>query len=375
MKNLYQYTAPAFLQGQSADEIHKRMLASLPADIDTSEGQFPWDFTRPTALEKAEMVEFQLNETIKEMFPFYASGKWLDLHGANRGITRKEAISSQGMVTVTGTAGTVIPAGTALFTGGTGEQAATEFTTEEAGTIGVSGSVTIPVMAVIPGISGNVSAGSIFLTGNTIAGVAMVTNNSPIIGGMDEEGDEELRLRILTYDQNQGVSFVGSMADYKRWALEVEGVGAATVIPPTDASGKIRLLLVDSNGEVANTTLCTAVYNHIMSPNQPEQRLAPINALLEVAAPQTLTVNISGTIVIDSSTTKETVAQTLAARLKEVYPEAAESGVLKYSQVVSLLLQIPGVLDYSNVKVNSGTANLAINSAQYPVTGQVVLSL
>ena len=61
----YPYEAPEFLRGQSAEEIHRRMLDSLPQGIDKSEGNIPWDFTRPPALEKAEMVEFTLNETVK----------------------------------------------------------------------------------------------------------------------------------------------------------------------------------------------------------------------------------------------------------------------------------------------------------------------
>lgn len=375
MKHIYDYTAPAFLQGQSVAEIHSRMLAALPGDIDTSEGQFVWDFTRPTAIAKAEMIEFQLNEAIKEMFPFYASGTWLDLHAANRGIRRKEAIAAYGQVTITGVAGTIIPEKTALFTSGTAEKAAIEFLTDQEAIIGETGSVTIPITAAEPGTLGNVSAETILLTGNVIAGIAMVNNQAPTSGGMDEESDEALRARIIAYDQNQGVSFVGSMADYKRWALEVEGVGAVTVIPPEDASGKIQLLLVDSKGDIADDALCTAVYNHIMSPARPEQRLAPINALLEVTAPTALTVNITGTIVIDGTTTIETVKNTFMLLLKEIYPEAVENGSLKYSLVTNLLLQIPGVLDYSNVKINNGTGNLIIAGNQYPVTGQVVFQV
>ena len=77
----YPYETPEFLQGQSAEEIHRRMLDNLPSGIDKSEGNIPWDFTRPPALEKAEMVEFTINETIKLMFPQWSYGEWLDLHG------------------------------------------------------------------------------------------------------------------------------------------------------------------------------------------------------------------------------------------------------------------------------------------------------
>jgi hypothetical protein len=59
-----EFKAPSFLNDQDAETIHKRMMDELPPDIDDTEGGFPWDFTKPTALEKAEMLEFHLVETL-----------------------------------------------------------------------------------------------------------------------------------------------------------------------------------------------------------------------------------------------------------------------------------------------------------------------
>lgn len=104
----YPYTPPAFLQGQSVDEIHQRMMNALPANIDKGEGQIPWDFTRPAALEKAEFVEFELNETIKLIFPQWAYDQYLNLHAQKQGIVRRPANKSSGYVTVEATPGTLI---------------------------------------------------------------------------------------------------------------------------------------------------------------------------------------------------------------------------------------------------------------------------
>ena len=105
----YPYTPPEFLQGQSADEIHSRMLNNLPADIDKSQGNIPWDYTRPSALEKAEFVQFTINETIKLIFPQWSYGKWLDYHGEKVNCIRKAANHASGKLDVTGAVGTVIP--------------------------------------------------------------------------------------------------------------------------------------------------------------------------------------------------------------------------------------------------------------------------
>ena len=69
MANNISYTPASFLQNQDVDSIYNRMKATAPADLDTSEGSFFWDHTRPVAIEKSEMVELQLNETLKACFP------------------------------------------------------------------------------------------------------------------------------------------------------------------------------------------------------------------------------------------------------------------------------------------------------------------
>ena len=107
----YPYTPPAFLAEQSVDEIHRRMLDSMPEDNDKSEAQFAWDFTRPAALEKAELAQFELNETIKAMFPHWAEDEWLDYHGDMVALKRHPANKAYGYLTVTATPDVIVEAG------------------------------------------------------------------------------------------------------------------------------------------------------------------------------------------------------------------------------------------------------------------------
>ncbi len=51
---MQEFMAPDFVAGQSAEEVHARMMAALPLDIDRTPGGFPYDLTYPTALEKSE---------------------------------------------------------------------------------------------------------------------------------------------------------------------------------------------------------------------------------------------------------------------------------------------------------------------------------
>ena len=164
----YPYEPPEFLQGQSADEIHRRMLGSLPQGIDKSEGNIPWDFTRPAALEKAEMVEFTLNETIKLMFPQWSYGKWLDLHGEKVNCIRRAANRATGTLDVTGTKGTVIPTGYQFATPAELTASVIFETTESVkldGEPNSKGQVTcqVPIRALDGGLAGNVAEDTIKL--------------------------------------------------------------------------------------------------------------------------------------------------------------------------------------------------------------------
>lgn len=368
------FTAPPFLSDQSADEIHQRMLADLPDDIDTSEGGFAWDFTRPTALEKAEMVEFEIEEAIKLMFPQYAYDAWLDLHAGMRGISRKAATAATGTVTVTGTVGTIISTGFLFSTEAGTDDSGQQFQTTEIATIGAGGTVDVPIQAVATGVDGNVLASTITLMVKPMSGIQSATNAAATSGGTDAEDDESLRARIIAYDASQGASFVGNAADYKRWALEVNGIGSAIIVPPAEADGTVTIVVTDSTGAPASSDLVQAVYDHIMRPDSPLDRLAPINALINVMPPVSVPISITATVVLDGTQTIDAVNAAFVAALLAYYPSSITQGTVKYAEVGALLIGTSGVSDYSDLQVNGATANIPITSEESPTTESVVLS-
>lgn len=59
--------------------------------------------------------------------------------------------------------------------------------------------VEVPVSAETPGRAGNVQAGSIRLLASAIPGVDAVINDGPMLGGLDAEADDALRLRFAGF--------------------------------------------------------------------------------------------------------------------------------------------------------------------------------
>lgn len=378
-----EFNIPDFLQNHSTDEVHSKMKSILPADLDVSEGGHAWNMTRPTALVVAEICEFVLPEVVRLIYPEWSYGEFLDGHARARSITRRAATAASGEITITGTANTVIPAGSLFATAAVNEEPSVDYETLEEVTIPESGSVTVRIQCTQAGTIGNTPANTVVLVGGRINGITAVTNESEITGGTEEEDDESLITRIVTYDRSQGDSYTGSVADYKRWATSVPGVGEAAVIPANDSSGLVTIILTDSNGEAANEALCEAVYNYIMSPDNEGERLAPVNAHLSVIAPATIEIGVSAVVEIESTTTIEAVKAAFLAKLETYLPVALDEGEIKYSRVAAALSATEGAYDFNDLQLGVkdgeefafGTVNIPIYEAMLPTITEENLTL
>ena len=201
-----------------------------------------------------------------------------------------------------------------------------------------------------------------------------MTNAEPITGGTDEEEDESLIERVVEYDKAQGDTFVGSASDYKRWATSVQGVGEADVIPAQDNSGLVTIVLTDANGVAATEELCEAVYNYIMRPDAPDERLAPINAQLSVVPPAAVAIGVKATIELEEGATIESVTAAFRTQLVSYLPLAMADQEVKLTKVSAALSSTVGVNDFSDLQIGAkadntivyGTANIPITTAQLP---------
>lgn len=159
----------------------------------------------------------------RQMLPDTAEAEWLERHAniwLRRG--RKAATFATGTVTMTGTAGTVIAAGTQLLFG------SYVYETVAPATLG-AGATAVDVEAITAGAAASLEVGGSLRLRSAIAGVgssAAVTAAEP---GIDEEPDDDLRARVL--DRIRKPPMGGDADDYVAWALEVPGVTRAWCAP------------------------------------------------------------------------------------------------------------------------------------------------
>lgn len=360
------FPIPSFLQNRSVDEIHREMLDIIPDDNDKSQGQHAWNYTRPTALEAAYFCQMILPEAIRLIFPQYSYGEYLDLHAETIGFYRKKAQAAVGFLDITGKAGTVIPSGSVFSTARVNDSPSIDFTTTEDAVIPDEGLVSVPIQAVETGLIGNVLAESIILKATRLDGITSVTNPLPITGGTEDESDESLKTRIKAYQQSQEYSFVGSPADYKRWAESVDGTGTAVIIPAADLTATVTIILTDQNGTPASSQLCRRVYDHIMSPDEPLLRLAPVGAALSVVPPEASVLEITAVVKLTGTHSLEAIEQAFVYELQNNLSAIADDGEIIYTRIAAVLSRVPGVADYKNLLLDGGSDNIPITVWQLP---------
>lgn len=368
------FSPPSFLQDIDDDVIHARMLDHLPADIDRTEGGFAHDFTRPVAIEKAELM-IMMSEVIQMSHAAWSYGVWLDQIAADAGLSRRAANVASGMVRVAGAVGVTIPKGFLFATPSALGEPAAMYEVDSAVTIGVSGVADVPVRCGQGGAFGNVPADSITLMAEPLPGVYSVSNTAPLTGGSDAEDDDSLRARVL--ERNAGLeSYAGSAADYRRWAKEVDGVGDCLVIPEWQGAGTgtVKLIVVDQKGEPANQTILDAVYAHICAPGNDDARKAPIGAIVSVAAPEVVPVGVEVTLRLGQEATIASVKPLIEQALKAEMGAFALAGEVVLTRVGRIVGSVEGVLDYSALKINGVGANLSLAAGAYPKLGEVNLN-
>ena len=133
----------------------------------------------------------------RQCFPQTAQGDYLDKHAQLRGLERRAATAAVGVLSFETDhppeADLSIPEGTVCMTA-----AQVRFETTEAGVLKAGQtSAQVRARAVEPGAAGNAAAGTVRAMAVAPVGVSRCTNPEAFSGGLDAEGDESLRERVL----------------------------------------------------------------------------------------------------------------------------------------------------------------------------------
>lgn len=374
------FEMPEEIKNISYRSILQNMLASIPENVDKTEGSFVFDMVAPAALEAAELIQFWLVLGLKNGFHQWAEGRWLDYCAYDVGLERRAATYAYGNVSVTTSQAVTFPKGFIFSVPSIDGAPAIDFETTEAHSYTEGGTFKIRVKAVLTGPDSNVKADSINIMKNPIAGIADITNTEALSGGTDPEDDDSLRQRIDDYYAGRMASFVGNKKDYVRWAKEVDGVGYAHCIPTYDGPNTVKVVVADLNAEPANEEILAEVELHIFGTGHNDlNRLAPIGIVkYEVVAPSPMPIIYSAEIKLADDYTIAMVRTSLEENLKAFYKTLPDEeftyGIMKYIDVADVFYHTEGIADFKNLYVEGKIDNVDFGEEFVPVTGDLQLS-
>lgn len=240
-----------------------------------------------------------------------AEAEYLERWANIWGVTRKAASFASGPITLTGTTGAVIPAGT-LLAAANGQ----EYETDAEVTL-AAGTATAQVTALAAGQAGNLAAGTTLTLVSPVAGVnsqAAVASGG-LVGGADTETDAALRARLLA--RIQAPPHGGAKADYIAWALDVAGVTRAWVYPGELGLGTVTVRFVrdDDASIIPDAAEVQAVQDYI-------DARRPVTADVTVVAPIAVPLNLTIQLTPNTSAVQAAVQ----AEIKDLLRREAEPG-------------------------------------------------
>lgn len=316
--------------------------------------------------------------------PFTATGEFLEGWAALKSVFRLPATQASGVARATGTAGTLIPAGTVLVRGdGVQFKTSADATiTDRSGAgLGISADLSITAVAEPSGLTGafgNTDTGVILTLGQAIVGVGgRVPVVAAISGGADLESDDSLRNRMLLAYQSPPI--IGGKNDYVNWALSVPGVTRAWCAPNGFGNGTVVVYIMldvseaahagfpqGTNGvAAAETRDTTAAGDQLIVANYIYTQ-QPVTALVYVVAPSQQLVNF--TIAGIASASADIKAAIGAAIADVFYRTASPGGIVALSDIESAIAAVPGTAGFL---VASPTSNISASTGALAVLGNI----
>ena len=350
-------------EDMSYEAILQRMLNKIPDTIDKREGSIIYDALAPASAELAQ-IYLELKNNIDLIFADTAVEEYLDRLCNQIGIIRKESTPAikQGIFYNADNELMDINMGSRFTCKDTYWKVVEKISTG-----------TYQLQCETAGTIGNNSVGNLVPV-DYINNLGIATLTEILIPGEDEESDENLRQRYFANSNNN--AFGGNIENYKEITKKLDGVGAVKVIPIWNGGGTVKLIILNSDYDIASDVLVQKIQNTIC-PNESDKGigLAPIGHKVTITTVQQKDINISTTIILSSgaelATVKNLIEGVIQKYLLEIRKTWEDSNILtiRISQIEALMLNVEGVLDIANTTVNGQGSNIEIEQEYIPILG------
>ena len=349
------------------DTILQRMLDRVSVEIDKREGSIIYDALAPAAAELAQMyIVLKYNTDL--VFIDTAPETYLDRLAEQMGLVRKEA-------TYAIKEAEFYDENNSLMDVNIGER----FTIDNL-VYNVTEKVSTGIYRVkceSEGLIGNNVTGTMIPV-NYIEGLGKCILTNLLIPGENVESDNSFRARL--FEQTFSKAFSGNVADYKNKTKSIEGVGAVKVIPIWNGPGTVKLTILDSNFNKASELLVSNVQNEIDPDFSSEGLgLAPIGHVVTVNTVIEIDINIKAKVTTDGEILPNVLQEKITEQINNYLLELRKNWensttlIVRKARIESVMLNVEGVLDVSNVTINETEANKILDQFEIPILNEVVI--
>lgn len=300
---------------------------------------------------------------MRQMFPTTAEGEYLDLHAAQRSLTRKSGTKAEGRVTF-GTdseehGAILIPAGTEVCTA----DGTLRYVTVSAVTLNTGEStVGADVIAAEPGGAYNAVAGAVNVIVTPTAGIDSVSNTANFSGGSDTESDRQLRERIA--DSYVNISNGTNAAYYRGVAISVDGVYSAGVIGGGRGAGTVDVYVCAQGSSVP-----AAVIAQIQS-LMDEARELNVDVRVQNASP--VQINLYIRLKVEDGYDFSDVSAQVRSAVSDYINSLGIGHDVLLSRIGDIVYHIKGVSDFRFLESYGSDEEIA--QSEYAVSGTLTVA-
>lgn len=345
------------------EQLLQQMLGRVSDKYDKREGSIIRDAIAPTALEHKNMY-ISLDEVLNESFIDTMSLPYLKRKGDEMGVKYKNA--SQAVVKLQTNVdiriGSQFTCNDLTFT-----------TTQK-----LSNFVYYATCDTA-GSDANLCMGNVIMTENH-TGLTEAKIIEVSVEGEDDEETETYRNRLLANINTD--AFGGNKSDYKARVGSINGVGGVKVYSGVEwnGGGTVKVVFTTSSFGVPSQTLVDQVQNEIdpIASGGNGNGVAPIGHIVTCVGADAAVVNITADFTyLDESyhlnaciDNMKNAIDTHFLKLNQGW-EDLQKITVRVADIISCLMDVEGVLDVQNVKLNGSESNLVIDKDSLVVRGTI----
>lgn len=289
----------------------------------------------------AEGIHQQATWTARQIFPDSADFEELKRHADTRGVYLKVATSASGSIAVTGKPGASVGAGLTVRHLASG----VVLTTTASVTFPASGKASVGVATVEVGAAMNGLEGPCtFVSAPLNVDSACILTAT--IGGTDDEKQESLLARYLDVLRNPPSG--GNIADYRRWALSVNGVSTVLIIPKRRGGNSVDVVITSAGGP-SSIDVIEACQRYIAT-------VAPAGADVWVFTAVVVTVNVAVRLALEVGYRLVDLEVPVASAVADVISPLMPLDTLYRQRLTAAISSLAGVVD---LVVDSPSANVS----------------